>query len=217
MAQGAKDLSASAPEVSQDVDENLPIWIDKSNYGTNGRFVIDKDGNAKVFAIDKSKPIVLDAVPEQTTGNQDLKTLVYLSPVEIIGSAREMFSVDRNLIKIDGLNKFDTSKVTDMTYMFNEVQSAESLDLSSFDTSKVTTMEGMFWNTFSLKTLDVSKFNTSNVTNMARMFSSVQAVKLDVSNWNTSNVSDMSGMFETMANLKELDVSKWDTSNVYLP
>ena len=196
------------------VNENDPKWIEKGNYGENGRFLMDKDGNAVVYAIDASKPILLNAVPEQTQGNQDLKTLVYLSPVEIIGSARGMFSVDRNLIKIDGLNKFDTSKVTDMTYMFNEVQSAETLDLSSFDTSKVTTMEGMFWNTFSLKTLDVSKFNTSNVTNMANMFSQVQAVKLDVSKWNTSNVSDMSGMFETMRNLKELDVSKWDTSNV---
>ena len=39
---------------------------------------------------------------------------------------------------------FDTSQVTDMTYMFFQCSSLESLDLSGFDTSQVTSMSWMF-------------------------------------------------------------------------
>ena len=41
------------------------------------------------------------------------------------------------------LSRFDTSQVTDMSYMFYECD-AGSIDISSFDTSSVTTMEEIF-------------------------------------------------------------------------
>lgn len=41
-----------------------------------------------------------------------------------------------NLTSID-LSNFDTSSVTDMSFMFSSSQRLASIDLSSFDTSKV--------------------------------------------------------------------------------
>ena len=66
------------------------------------------------------------------------------------------------------LRKFNTSKITDMQWMFAECR-ATSIDLSSFDTSKVTNMECMF-NRCQAISLDLSSFDTSNVTNMKYMF-----------------------------------------------
>jgi surface protein len=47
-----------------------------------------------------------------------------------------MFSRCESLISLD-LSGFNTSNVTDMTWMFERCSSLQSLDLSSFDTRKV--------------------------------------------------------------------------------
>ena len=54
---------------------------------------------------------------------------------------RDMFSTCM-ATSID-LSSFNTSKVTDMSWMFSECQ-ATTLDLSSFNVSNVTNIEGMF-------------------------------------------------------------------------
>ena len=74
-----------------------------------------------------------------------------------------------NMTSID-LSALDTSKVTNMSYMFSSCSNLTSLDVSKFDTSKVTNMERMFYGCRSLTSLDVSKFDTSQVTNMSDMF-----------------------------------------------
>ena len=124
-----------------------------------------------------------------------------------------MFSYS-NLTSLD-VSGFDTSKVTDMSYMFHNCMNLTSLDLSGFDTSKVTDMSYMFYNCIELTSLDVSKFNTSKVTDMSGMFYNCSNLtSLDVSGFDTSKVTDMSGMFSFCSNLTSLDVSGFDTSNV---
>ena len=59
------------------------------------------------------------------------------------------FSFDCNMDNPDQVEKiildnYDTSKITDMSNMFDGCSSLESLDLSGFDTSRVTDMSGMF-------------------------------------------------------------------------
>jgi surface protein len=67
------------------------------------------------------------------------------------------------------LSSFDTSNVTDMSYMFYGCNSLTNLDLSSFNTSNVTYMGYMFRGCNSLTNLDLSSFDTSNVTYMKDM------------------------------------------------
>ena len=113
------------------------------------------------------------------------------------------------------LAKLDTSKVTDMGYMFYGCSSLTSLDLSNFDTSRVTNMYGMFQGCSSLTSLDLSNFDTSQVTNMIFMFSDCSnLMNLDVSNFDTSQVTNMTFMFSYCSNLTNLDVSNFDTSQV---
>ena len=110
------------------------------------------------------------------------------------------------------LSSFDTSKVTDMSYMFRESVATEIKGLENFNTSKVTNMSYMFSDT-KATTLDLSNFDTSNVTDMLYMFKGSKATTLDLSNFNTSKVTSMVGMF-SYSKATTLDLSSFDTSNV---
>ena len=116
------------------------------------------------------------------------------------------------------VSNFDTSNVTNMSYMFNNCSKLTSLDVSNFDTSKVTDMNYMFNNCSSLTSLDVSNFDTSKVTDMRSMFSgSVSESKLTVkglSNWDISKVTNITDMFTKNWTITELDLSFWDISKV---
>ena len=113
------------------------------------------------------------------------------------------------------LSNFNTAKVTDMSYMFDYCTSLTSLDVSSFNTAKVTDMSYMFSSCENLTSLDLSKFNTDNVINMLEMFCGCyKLTSLDVSNFNTDNVINMSAMFFDCEKLTSLDVSHFNTANV---
>ena len=133
---------------------------------------------------------------------------------KVTGSLAHMFSGDRFLKSIN-LSGFDTSNVTDMSWMFNECSGLTSLDLSSFDTSKVTDMGFMFNGCSGLTSLDLSSLDTSNVTDMQQMFCGCSGLtSLDLSPLDTSKVTCMSDMFSDCSSLTSLDLSSLDTSNV---
>ena len=125
-----------------------------------------------------------------------------------------MFEYCSSLTNLD-LSVFNTSKVTDMSYMFKGCSSLTNLDLSNFDTTNVTDMSDMFYGCSSLTNLDLSGFNTSKVTSMSYMFKGCSSLtNLDLSVFNTSKVTDMSYMFKGCSSLTNLDLSNFDTTNV---
>jgi len=120
----------------------------------------------------------------------------------------------RNVLDID-LSNFNTSNVTNMSYMFAEMFNLTSLDISNFDTSKVTNMHAMFYKMSNLTTLNLSNFNTSKVTDMGFMFATTpKLTTLDLSSFDTSQVTNMEAMFNVMSNLTTLNLSNFNTSNV---
>lgn len=126
-----------------------------------------------------------------------------------------MFSDLENVVEINFNNSFNTSRATDMAFLFSECAKLKKIDFSGIDTSKVTCMWWMFSGCSSLTELDLSNFNTSNVTSMTGMFSDCTSLKsLNLSNFDTSKVVDMKRMFNDCASLKSLDISSFDTSKV---
>ena len=157
-----------------------------------------------------------DLVPENIAENKEIfgvkGTMTASWDTSQIRKCYQMFHENTEMIEAP---YFDTSNVTDMSYMFNNCIALKSLDVSNFDTSKVTNMSAMFQNCIALKSLDVSNFDTSNVTNMYAMFQDCGALtSLDLSGWDTSKVTNMNSMFKGCSALTSLDVSGWDTSNV---
>ena len=107
---------------------------------------------------------------------------------------------------------WDTSKITDMSGMFN-ICGLTSIDVSNWNTSNVTTMNAMFSSCPNLETIDVSNWNTGKVTDMNYMFNGCSNLtSIDVSNWNTSKTTTMSYMFSNCQNLETIDVSNWNTN-----
>lgn len=115
---------------------------------------------------------------------------------------------------VSGLSDWDVSSVVDMGCMFAPGPSG-FLDLSGWDVSSVGDMFGMFEFSRFLTALDVSGWDTSRVTDMHDMFWGCSSLaSLDVSGWNTSWVRDMRNMFAGCESLSSLDLSGWDVSRV---
>ena len=128
---------------------------------------------------------------------------IILAPVD----SSLYFSELKNVINLEFNGKFDTSKVTNMRYMFylTGQKAMTTLNLENkFDTSSVTNMYGMFQHTGSraMTTLVLGdKFDTSKVTNMNRMFFSTgynAMTTLDLGDkFDTSSVTNMEIMFSS--------------------
>ncbi len=91
------------------------------------------------------------------------------------------------------LNDIDTSKITDMSYLFTFNRKNFKGDISQWDVSNVTDMKWMF--TDSSFNGDISQWDVSNVKDMYNMFNNCKKFNLDLSEWDVSNVEDMHDMF----------------------
>ena len=90
-----------------------------------------------------------------------------------VTNMRSMFS-SLSTTNVTGLDKLNTSSVTNMSYMFYKYP-GEFIELLSFNTSKVTDMSYMF-GLSKLDYIDLSSFDTTNVTNMTNMFQQVSLI-----------------------------------------
>ena len=118
------------------------------------------------------------------------------------------------LTEID-FSGFNTSNVTDMSYMFNNCAHLTTLDLGTFNTSKVTSMQGMFYGCNGLTNLNLTSFDTSNVTTMEEMFYECDSLTtLNLSSFTTTKVKTMYGMFKFCEKLTSLDLSSFKTTKL---
>ena len=129
-------------------------------------------------------------------------------------SLKSIFQGLENLTEVD-LSNYDTSSITDMSYMFHDSYLITSINLNNINTSLVEDMSCMFYFCDSLKDLDLSSFITTKVINMSLMFFGCSEItSLNISNFDTSNVLDMDLIFGNMYSLKDLNISNFDTSKI---
>ena len=118
---------------------------------------------------------------------------------------------------------WDTSNVTDMSYMFNSALEFNK-NIGNWNTDKVTNMEGMFGNTnkfnqdistkqVNLQTEKYTAWNTSNVNNMSLMFYNTKKFNQNISNWNTSKVYNMQYMFNSSEEFNQ-NILSWDLTSL---
>ena len=111
----------------------------------------------------------------------------------------------------DDISSWDTSNVTNMSYMFVDA-SVFNQNISSWDTSSVISMTGMFNGALAFDG-DISSWDTSSVTSMAYMFSNAGDFNQDISSWDTSSVNNMYDMFSNAGDFNQ-NISSWNTSSV---
>ncbi|UOY07396.1 BspA family leucine-rich repeat surface protein [Muricauda sp. SCSIO 64092] len=128
-----------------------------------------------------------------------------------VGSMKQMFANCTSLKGTTSFSTWNTSNVTDMSFMFSGA-TVFNEDIGSWNTGGVTDMRFMFSAAIT-SNQDISSWNTSGVTDMDNMFNGATAFDQDIGSWDTSNVTDMSAMFSN-ANAFNKDISSWNTGNV---
>ena len=209
-------------QILNKINPNDAKWVTKGDWGSNSKFVVDKDGNAVIYAMDASKPIIFHNMASENAKlpKDTLTTLTFQDKVQgdTNSSMASAFSYNRyrNLKTIHNLDtNVDTSNVMDMSWMFYNSKLTLVGDLSQWNTSKVTNMDSMFSHSKLTSIGDLSQWNTSNVKDMSFMFIGSQLNSVgDLSKWNTSNVTTMKGAFSSSELTSVGDLSKWNTSNV---
>jgi len=112
---------------------------------------------------------------------------------------------------INGLDRWNTTSVTDMGTVFLDASSFNQ-DIDSWDTSSVTNMKNMFVRASSFNE-DISSWDTGSVTTMELMFQDASSFNQDIGAWDTSSVTNMKNMFVRASSFNQ-DIGAWDTSAV---
>jgi surface protein len=116
------------------------------------------------------------------------------------------------------LDNWDTSKVTDMSFMFthatyfNGLLTPKTVNLgsgtrayTSWNTGNVTSMSTMFTHAYYFNR-NISAWNVSKVTSMNGTFANAFAFNQPIGNWNVADVEDMFRMFYLDRNVKPSNV-----------
>ena len=109
------------------------------------------------------------------------------------------------------LNDIDISEITDLSYLFENINNIKSVDMNDWDTSKVTDIHGLFWSNKSIEEIYINDWNTNNIESFYGVFYDCENLKtLDLTNWKFDKCKETDLMF---ANCSKLDLSfanKWD-------
>ena len=112
---------------------------------------------------------------------------------------------------MENVSQWDTSYVTNMSYMFADNSSFNS-DLSLWNTGNVIDMSGMFYNCTSFNQ-PIGNWSTGNVTSMSEMFYNCTSFNQPIGNWSTGNVTSMSEMFYNCTSFNQ-PIGNWNTTQV---
>ena len=112
---------------------------------------------------------------------------------------------------ISGLDSWDVSNVTDMSYMFSYAD-VFNQDIGNWDVSSVTDMSYMFHYAEAFNQ-DIGSWDVSIVTDMKHMLSVAIAFNQDIGSWDVSGVAGMHDMFNA-AKVFNQNIGSWDVSNV---
>ncbi|WEV62206.1 BspA family leucine-rich repeat surface protein [Lactobacillus sp. ESL0731] len=204
--------ASTAPSVNN-------ITVNDNLFGTDGtcKWNYDSSSQTLIYAPETSNATLSSTeILKLNPQFKNVEHIIFTKPVNLASDSHNKFKNLTKLQSIQGLNKVDTSNVTNMQGLFEYDRSLTQLDLSNFNTARVTNMNAMFATMDQLTSLDVSTFDTKNVTNMDYLFEGEPQIKqLDLSNFNTSKVSSMSGMFARDTNLQDIDLRSFNTINVH--
>lgn len=167
--------------------ENSSAYANFDGYFTPAMFaVLDKTNKVITFKRNKEKPAGAYSVndcltfPKWLSERDNIKKVVFDESFAAASPRRchGWFSTCQNLTEIEGLDRLNTTEVTDMSYMFQGCKGFTTLDLSGFNTAKVETMDNMFNGCSNLATIYAEDtFVTTAVTDGADMFLDCTSLK----------------------------------------
>jgi len=121
--------------------------------------------------------------------NRNIKTIIFTGSVTGGRNLVGLFGLLSELQHIENIHYLDTSRATNISFMFQDTFNLKDLDLSSWDVRLVEDT--------------ISMFERSGITNP------------NTSNWALNNLTNTWDMFRNTENLTHLDLSGWDVRNMY--
>ena len=116
------------------------------------------------------------------------------------------------ILKRLDLTNFNTEKVKEMGYMFDQCRNLEEILINPtiFITREATSMGHMFSQCNNLKRIDLHSFNTNKVEFFNHMFNECQNLtNLDLSIFNNSDKANLAEMFKGCSNLKSINLNSF--------
>ncbi|NUE97679.1 BspA family leucine-rich repeat surface protein [Lactobacillus melliventris] len=154
-------------KATRDENSTTPTWDDVPIEFTNGTLKVGLANNE--YTITKNDGEYGGFSQKGNIKNIDLnpssvKEIDFVGKIHFVGNANRLFSDLTNLTTINGLENFDTTKITNMSSMFSNCSSLKSLDLSTFSNKSIDhdqySMLSMFANCTSLEKLNIRYFTT---------------------------------------------------------
>ena len=154
-------------KATRDENSTTPTWDDVPIEFTNGTLKVGLANNE--YTITKNDGEYGGFSQKGNIKNIDLnpssvKEIDFVGKIHFVGNANRLFSDLTNLTTINGLENFDTTKITNMSSMFSNCSSLKSLDLSTFSNQSIDhdqySMLSMFANCTSLEKLNIRYFTT---------------------------------------------------------
>ena len=154
-------------KATRDENSTTPTWDNVPIEFTNGTLKVGLANNE--YTITKNDGEYGGFSQKGNIKNIDLnpssvKEIDFVGKIHFVGNANRLFSDLTNLTTINGLENFDTTKITNMSSMFSNCSSLKSLDLSTFSNQSIDhdqySMLSMFANCTSLEKLNIRYFTT---------------------------------------------------------
>jgi len=166
----------------------------------------------KIAQISQWGPLRLGNQPGAFYGATNL-TITATDTLDLSGitTLSSLFRECWSLTTIPHIDSWDTSKVTDMSYLFGSAVNFNQ-SINTWDVSKVTDFSGMFQSAYTFNQ-PLNSWITSSATTMANMFNAAASFNQNISNWNTANVTDMSLMFKA-ATVFNQPLNSWNVGSV---
>ena len=118
--------------------------------------------------------------------------------------------------KVNQYNYFPKDK-NELIEIINELinKRGKNADLNDIDTSKITDMSYLFnRNIMNIENPDISNWDVSNVEDMSVMFAGCINFDCDLSNWDVSKVISMKYMFDNCLKFTGKNLDKWNIKNL---
>ncbi|RDU72400.1 BspA family leucine-rich repeat surface protein [Helicobacter aurati] len=115
---------------------------------------------------------------------------------------------------LDAQAVVQTKKYSPSTrYYLERLLKDPTIPLAEIDTSKITDMSRLFQNSLRKDFTGIETWDVSNVKDMSYMFAGAKFFNQNIESWNVANVQFMSGMFYEARQFNQ-PLNGWDVSNV---
>lgn len=198
------------------------LHVAKSSWNNGSWCLVDKETVTAIHIVpeydgDSIKAWSLDGIVIYLNADNEVFIAVDKG-IHMLGSMSGAFADFTNAKTIDGLNLLETSRVTDMSHLF-ENSGFEEVDISNWDTHNVSNFSKIAYKAIDLRIFKASGLDMSNAVDLSYMFARLDAVEnIYFENVDTSNVYIMSHFLEGSGNCSLTGMStfhgKLDTSKV---